>query len=235
MHKSIPMLKQVSILFVLGLSLLTSAAIGQTTYGLRLGSTFSHISQTDLIDAVTPEVSYLTGFTGAVFAEVPISSGFSFRPELAYSQKGFSLRQQTAAELFGQQLPIGVRADSRFDYLETPLLLKSRFGKAKVQGFVLAGPGLGYATGGQLRTRSTGILEVDLLNTAIDLDAINYERFELSGIAGGGVQINTRWGHLMLEARYQHGFTELYDIPMVAERVRNQGFNLGASLAIPLH
>lgn len=228
------MYKQVFGFLALGLSLLTTSSFAQTTYGVRSGATFSNISQTDVIDAVTPDIDYLAGFTGAFFAEIPIVKGLSFQPELAYSQKGFSLRQDANAELFGIELPIGVRANSRFDYLETPLLLKGIFGKEKVKGFIMAGPALGYASGGNLKTFSTGFLEIELLNTSIDLDAINYQRFEVSGIVGAGLSIAAGFGNIMLDARFQQGFTELYDIPLVAERVRNQGFAVNVGVAIPL-
>jgi hypothetical protein len=229
------MYKQVIGFLALSFLFLSTHISAQTIYGLRAGATFNTISQTDVIDAVTPDIDYLVGFSGAFFAEVPITNGLSFQPELAFSQKGFSIRQDADAELFGFDLPIGVRANSRFDYLETPLLLKGKFGNEKVKGFVMAGPALGYATGGNLRTRSTGFIEFDLLNTSIDLDAINYERFEVSGIVGAGLSIDAGFGHIILDARFQQGFTELYDIPLVAERVRNQGFGVNAGVAIPLN
>jgi hypothetical protein len=228
------MYKQVIGFLALSFLFLSTHTSAQTTFGVRAGATFNTISQTDVIDAVTPDIDYLVGFSGAFFAEVPITNGLSFQPELAFSQKGFSIRQDADAELFGFDLPIGVRANSRFDYLETPLLLKGKFGNEKVKGFVMAGPALGYATGGNLRTRSTGFIEFDLLNTSIDLDAINYERFEVSGIVGAGLSIDAGFGNIMLDARFQQGFTELYDIPFLAERVRNQGFAVNAGVAIPL-
>ena len=228
------MYKQVIGFLALSFLFLSTHTSAQTTFGVRAGATFNTISQTDVIDAVTPDIDYLVGFSGAFFAEVPITNGLSFQPELAFSQKGFSIRQDADAELFGFDLPIGVRANSRFDYLEIPLLLKGKFGNEKVKGFVMAGPALGYATGGNLRTRSTGFIEFDLLNTSIDLDAINYERFEVSGIVGAGLSIDAGFGNIMLDARFQQGFTELYDIPFLAERVRNQGFAVNAGVAIPL-
>ncbi|HKK77439.1 MAG TPA: porin family protein [Saprospiraceae bacterium] len=226
--------KQVIGFLALSFCFLTTFSFAQTGYGIRAGATFNNISQSDVIDAVTPDIDYLVGFSGAFFAEVPIAKGLSFQPELAYSQKGFSIRQDAETELFGIALPIGVRANSRFDYLETPLLLKGKFGNEKVKGFVMAGPALGYAVNGNLRTRSTGFLEIDLFDTSIDLDAINYERFEVSGIVGAGLTVDAGFGNITLDARFQQGFTELYDIPLVAERVKNQGFALNAGVAIPL-
>ena len=229
------MFKQVIGLLTLCLTLVTSTSFAQTTYGVRGGVTFNNIYQTKTLDNLTPDIDYLVGFTSAVYAEIPLVNGLSFQPELAYNQKGFSIRQDADTELFGVELPIGVRANSRFDYLETPLLLKGKFGNEKVKGFVMAGPALGYATGGNLKTTSTGILEIDLTNTSIDLDVINYERFEFSAVVGAGVSFDAGFGNITLDGRFQQGFTELYDIPLVAERVKNQGFAINAGIAIPLN
>lgn len=229
------MIKQVIGLLALCLTVVTSSSFAQTTFGVRGGATFNNIYQTETLDALTPEIDYLVGFSSAVYAEVPITNALSFQPEFGYTQKGFSIRQDADADLFGVNLPIGVRANSRFDYLEAPLLLKGKFGNETVKGFVMAGPALGYATGGNLKTTSTGILEIDLMNTSIDLDAINYERFEFSGVVGAGVSFDAGFGTITLDGRFQQGFTELYDIPLVAERVKNQGFAINAGVGIPLN
>lgn len=206
-----------------------------TTFGLRGGTTFNTISQTQLVDAVTPDFDYLIGFSGAVFAEVPIGQTFAFQPELAFSQKGFSLAQGTDIDLFGASLPVGVRANTQFNYLEAPLLMKAKFGSEQVKAFVMAGPALGYAMNGRVRTQSSGILEFQLSDNKIDLDAINYERFEFSGVVGAGVQIDAGFGNITLDGRFQQGITELYDIPLVSERVRNRGFAINAGVSIPLN
>ena len=208
---------------------------GQTTFGLRGGTTFNTVSQTQTLDAVTPDLDYLVGFSGAVYANVPISQSLSFQPELAYSQKGFSLAQGANIDLFGAPLPIGVRANTRFDYVEAPLLLKANFGSQDVKAFVMAGPSVGYALSGRVKTQASGLLEMNLTNTEINLDAINYERFELGGVVGAGVAFDTGFGTVSVDGRFQQGFTELYDIPLVSERVRNRGFAINAGISVPIN
>lgn len=219
------------LLFGLILLALATTAQAQIQLGVRGGTTINNISQTETLDAVSPDFDELVGFTAAAYLNVPIGAQFAFQPELAYTQKGFSLSQGADIELFGAPLPVGVVARSRFDYLEAPLLFQATLGDQQLQAYVQAGPALGYALGGRLKTQATGLLDIDLTNTEIDLDAINYERFEVSGIVGAGLKYRTGFGAVSLDGRYQQGFTELYDIPLVSERVRNRGFavNLGVS------
>lgn len=230
------MLKQTQGLIVAFLVLTAFQINAQsTTFGVRGGTTFNTISQTEVIGAITPDIDYLVGFSGAVYAEVPLGQTFAFQPELAFSQKGFSIAQGMDFDLFGASLPVGVRANTRFNYLEAPLLMKAKFGSEQVKGFVMAGPALGYAMNGQVRTQSSGILEFQLSDNSIDLDAINYERFEFSGVVGAGVQIDAGFGSITLDGRFQQGITELYDIPLVSERVRNRGFAINAGISIPIN
>ncbi len=221
-------------LFALGI-LTTTALQAQVAVGLRGGVNFGSVDQTDLLNELTPEFESITGLTAGIYAELPLGRQLAFRPELAFTQKGFGLSQEVGVDLFEVPLPVGVRAQSVFDYLELPLLMKVSFGEQAIKAYLTAGPSVGYALGGRLKTRSTGLLELDLINTSINLDAVNYERFELAGIVGGGLSFETGPGTIILEGRYQHGFTELYDIPLVSERIRNRGYAINVGYNIPLN
>ena len=207
----------------------------QIDIGFRSGPTFNTIYQSQSLDAVTPDLDYLIGFSGGVYADIPLSSQLSFQPELAYSQKGFSLAQGADIDLFGAPLPIGVRADTRFDYLDLPLLIKAKFGSDNFKAFVMGGPSIGYALNGRVKTRATAFLNTDITNTSIDLDAINYNRFEVAGVVGAGVEFDANFGKISLDGRFNQGFTQLYDIPLVGENVKNRGFAVNAGIAIPLN
>lgn len=202
--------------------------------GLRGGATFSNVRATEILDLAAPDFNTLTGFQATAFAEVPVVGSFAFQPELGYTRKGFQFADGMGVDLFGIDLPVGVRSNTSFDYLETALLGKVYFGEGNTRFYAVAGPAFGYATSGRVALRTTGLLELDLTSFSLDLGTIGYEQFEVSGIVGGGVAIPVGKGSVQLDARYQHGFTQLYDIPLVAESLRNQGFVLSAGYAIPL-
>lgn len=207
----------------------------QVSFGLRGGVNFANVNATDAIEALAPDFKYTTAFSVAGMAEIPITENFAFQPELAYTVKGFSLEESVNVELFNTPIPLGVRAITKFGYLEAPLLGKVKFGNETVKAYIAAGPSFGYALNGNLQTRTNSIIDIKLIDTDINLDAIDYERFEVSGVAGAGLQFQTVFGQFFVDARYQHGFTELYDIPLVEEKIKNQGFSLNAGFFIPLH
>jgi len=202
--------------------------------GFRGGVGWSKVYATDAIDAVAPDFELATVYSAAVVAELPITENFAFQPELAYAKKGFSIEESMDLELFNLPIPVGVRAISTFGYLEAPLLAKVQFGDEIVKGYFTAGPSFGYAVNGNLETRTNGFLDVKLIDTDINLDVIDYQSFEVGGVVGAGVSFQTTAGKFFVDARYQHGFTELYDIPFLEEKVKNQGFGLNAGLLIPL-
>lgn len=91
-------------------ALLVSAplAAAQTSFGLRAGLNVSTIIPDNDVDLADRGAKL--GFTGGVFAEVPLARGFSIQPEVLYSQKGVS-----------RDAP---NEDVGVDYLEVPLLAK---------------------------------------------------------------------------------------------------------------
>lgn len=206
----------------------------QIQVGVRSGVSFANVRQTEVLESITPDLHDVVGATVSGFAEYIVSPAFSLQAELGYTRKGFGLALGTDVDLFGVNLPIGADAASRFNYLELPILAKGKFGSGAVQAVVEAGPALSYATGGRLVTKSTGLLELDLTNTKIDLDALGMQRWDISAVVGGGVEFKTGFGKLFLDGRYTHGFQEIYDIPLVREKAHNRGFSVGAGVAIAL-
>lgn len=220
------------------LAVLFFATLGltaQTALGLRLGYATTSVESTQGLDLVTNQLGNLGSPEIAVFADVNISRGLSFQPELQYTSRGFALDLGTDATVAGINVPIGATARSRFHYIEAPLLLKAAFGDATTQAYFIAGPSVGYAVGGNLTTRARAIFEFDLIDTPINLGDINYQRLSVSGIAGVGAQHNLTPGiRIFGDVRYTHGFTELYDIPVLTETLSNRaiGGNIGLAFVL---
>ena len=206
----------------------------QVHIGLRGGATFNTVRATELLESAAPNFDFFVGYQTTAFAEIPVSKGFFVQPEVSFTQKGFRFAEGMDVDLFGLPLPVGVQANTVFNYLEAPMLGRINLGNEQIQAYLVAGPAFGYATGGEVRTRTTGLVELDLADIRVDLDAIGANRFEVSGIVGAGVALSVGTGKIQVDARYQHGFSQLYDIPMVTEGLRNQGFSLSAGYAIPI-
>lgn len=107
-------------------------AFAQATFGLKAGLNVATIipdNDEDLADRGAK-----LGFTGGVFAEVPVASGFSLQPEVLYTQKGVSRDEPNES--------IGV------DYLEIPVLAKVALPVSEFLDLdVYAGPALAVKLG----------------------------------------------------------------------------------------
>ncbi len=211
-----------------------TTGFAQLSLGLRGGLNFGNVYTTDALNALTPDFQYINGPSIAGVLEYGFSDNFAFQTELAYTRKGFKTNVGTDINLFNVPLPVGVTAESRFNYFEVPLLAKVKFGDEVVHGYITAGPTFGYASSGRLVTRANALIEFKVSDTNINLDAINYERFEVGGSVGAGIGFNTSFGELFADARYTHGFTELYDIPIVEEKIKNKGFALSIGFLVPM-
>lgn len=216
-------------------ALLTMTLFSQTiSVGVKTGFTSNNIAKPEFIETleVIPEFRNLETMNFGLVSEIGFSENFAIQPELNFTTKGFKIRESANINIYEMPLPLGVTAVSKFNYVEVPVLAKARFGTGKTQAYVVAGPTLGYATGGKLETRANILFEIDLYETPLDLNSIGYERFEVGGTVGGGVAFDTGGGQLFVDARYSHGFTEVYDIPIVRERVQNKSFGINAGYMI---
>ena len=185
------------------------------------------------METINPDIRSIVGASTAAVAEYAFGDNFALQTELGYIRKGFGLKLGTDVELFGVSLPVGVLAESRFDYLEMPLLAKGKFGSDNVKFYGYAGPAISYATGARLVTRSTGLIELDLTNTKLDLDALGFERWDISAMGGAGVEFNAGFGKIFVDGRYTYGFSQLYDIPLLRDRVENRGLTVSAGIVMP--
>jgi hypothetical protein len=203
----------------------------QVSVGIKAGVNFADADLTGLIPALTPSTDIFSGYTIGVIAEIPLGAEFSFRPELNYIQKGFSASQSINTEFLGMNIPLGIKANTRLNYIEMPLLLKYRYGNEKAGVYAIAGPGLGYATNGFAQPIITSIIDIKLPQVDIDFSSDTYNRLELSGNIGLGAEIAVGNGKFFTDLRYNKGFTNMLNDPIVDIRAKNQAFNFSAGFA----
>ena len=229
-------MKNVLLLAVLFLALISGTHAQSTLHvGVRSGLQMSTIKQSDLLSELTPKAAYNYGNTTAAFAELDFGSNFSVQAELGYAARGFRYDLQEDVKIGDFEIPLGGRADFRFNTLEVPVLFKAKSGQDAVRFYAQVGPYVAYNLNSKLTARTTGIINIKLFETNIDLDAINYNRMEVGALAGAGMEINTSFGRIFLDGRYQYGFTANADIPVVQETFRSRGISIQAGFGIPLN
>ena len=214
---------------------LTTIQAQEISFGLKGGVNLANVNATQAIDQLTPDFKDITTLTFGGVAELGINENFAIQSELLYTQKGFGIRQGVDVNLFNIPLPLGVTAETRFNYLEMPLLAKVKFGQREVKGFLMAGPTFGYATSGKLVTKANVLIDFTLTNTPINLDAINFERFELVVLSEVDLVMTPHLVNFLLKPGTITVFTQLYDIPLVDETLRNRNISIGAGVMIPIN
>lgn len=211
------------VLTIAALLLSATYSFAQVSVGAKAGVYTSFIDVTDAAEGLTQNVEGLTTATFGIVSEIGLGENFAFQPELLYTTKGFSVSEGLNINLGGFPIPAGVTANTKINYLELPLLAKYKFGSEGLRFNITAGPVVSYAMNAHLDTRANLLLDINPIKTNIDLDALNYERLEVSASIGAGMEYDTGGGALFADARYVHGFSDLYNAPVVDLNLKNRG------------
>ncbi len=209
----------------------------QVSIGTRGGVTLGTVTRPEFIKGFTNSASYITSGNGGVFAEIAFGQHFSLRPEVAYLQKGLSTNAGTSLTIASMDLPVGAQIDLRVSQIQVPVLAQYTFGQGPLKGYILAGPAVAVAVNAQLVTRPELLLTFRPIRTNVDLDLLRYNKFEASGMVGGGMSIALGGSgtKLMLEGRYEHGFTRVVDVPLVRVNTFNQNISFLAGISVPIN
>ena len=212
---------------------LCSVSFAQVQVGFRGGVNVGTVSTPAYVGGVSSLIKPSVGPTGAVFLDIPLSSTFSFRPEVAYIQKGFKVSEGIDFNLGGFNIPIGASAAYQTQDIEVPLLLKFNIMDGPVQPYLIAGPAVSYAADGRIRTRATAIFTT----RPMDID-LNYggtlNRWDISGVVGAGLAFEAGAGKVFGEVRYEQGFSRQIQVPVVNVNVRNQGLAVSLGYSFPI-
>lgn len=205
----------------------------QIQVGVRGGANWAFASKPDFLGSLTPTLHPSPGPTGAIFLDIPLNERVSFRPEIAYVQKGFVVKEGMDLNLGGFTLPLGARIAYQSQNLEIPLLFKVNMTDGPVQPYLIAGPAVGYAMDGRVRTRATALISTK----PIDVD-VNYgdmlNRWDISAVGGLGVSMDAGVGKLFVEGRYTHGFSRQVQVPVVNINARNRGVAVSVGYSFPI-
>lgn len=148
-------------------------------------------------DNVDASEESITGLTAGLFLEFGSNGALSFQAELLYSEQGADL--DSDLQTLSQEVEL--------DYLQAPLLGKYRF--LKIFN-VHAGPQFGFLTN-------------DVDSDDIEIET---EDFDISGVAGVGVEI----GKLRADLRYHFGFTDAVQIDNTEATNQYYSVTLGYNL-----
>ena len=225
-----------STLLILLLALVSTALFAQAEISVRAGFGSTNLRTDSELDLVSDQFDAAGTTSFGVYAEYPVSDVFALRAGLETNRRGTSVALTDDVAVFGINLPLGANAKTRFNYIDVPLQVKATLPtNSAVQPYAFAGASLGYATGGRITTTARAIVEFNVLNTKVDLDAINYERFHVA--ATGGVGLKFAFSDAVgafVEGRFEQSLTQPYDVPIATAKTGFKNVNFGAGVTFAL-
>lgn len=208
-------------------------SFAQVQIGVRGGANWGFASKPEYLGSLTPNFHSSVGPTGALFLDIPLSERVSFRPEVAYVQKGVAIKQGFDINVGGFTLPIGATIAYQSQHIEVPLLFKVNLTDGVVQPYLIAGPAVSYAFDGRIRTRASALVTT----RPYDVD-VNYgdmlSRWDVGAVGGLGLSMDAGTGKFFIEGRYTQGFTRQVQVPVVNVNVRNRGVALSLGYSFPI-
>ena len=207
---------------------IASFTFAQNNFGFRAGLQYADVSVPTIQSSLNINPKTINRFEIAAFYEYNFNDNFSIRPELSYNKKGFSVNEGIDFEVANLPLPIGVEAITEIQYIQMPVFGKYAFGTGTARAYIMAGPSIGYAMDARLKTRVNSIIDFNISNSDINLNNDTYDRIDLAGVAGAGVELMMNNGSLFVEGRYTHSFSDLLQDPIIDLKLRNKSFGLSA-------
>lgn len=204
----------------------------QIEVDLKLGVHSSNVTNAPELLEVHP----LVNLNSAINLSYALDDKFSLVSGVEFKRKGFQINETTNMELLGLSVPLGAKVSTEVKYIEVPLMLKYNLSIAKgITPYFSAGPSLAYATKGNLRTKATALIDINVSNTEMNLASSDYNRTQVVGNALVGVKLpyNDK-GHWLLEAGYSSSFKSLVSENfMIGSDIKHKAwsFNIGYGLS----
>jgi hypothetical protein len=164
--------------------------------GVMAGVNLASISGEDISG-----IDNRTGFLAGVFLTFHVTNTFAIQPEAIYSQKGASDNSDP-----------DFKATFKMDYVDFPVLLRFDIPVAgPIRPFFVAGPAFGVQVKCAIAAEGSGVsasADCDLVDESSEIQ-FRKKSFDLSGVAGAGLDFKLGGTTLMVGARYEHGLTDV--------------------------
>lgn len=177
----------------------STISLGQVRIGPKVGMTLSKQSFDSDYQILK------AGSEFGAMGNVPLTTQLYLQAELLITTKGY--KEKFGDEVFDQLTT---------KYLQLPVLLQYRFGYKKIEYYGIAGVYAARWTSGKYRSRvepQTKIIEEDYsFTSSYNAEGFRDRRQEFGAIAGLGLIYPLSINHLILDIRYNYGFTDINDL-----------------------
>lgn len=204
--------------------LLNNGVFAQNSIGLRGGYSISTLKNYPLeLGNLEVEEGLTYGNFNAILFEIGITPLLAIQPEINYLEKGGVIRSKGNNDF---------KFSLKVNYLEAPVLAKFRLGSGPLKGYVITGPSVGYAIDGKSKVITGEVSEAERIrfDNSFGADGRKDNRFDISGVVGGGVQYKLGPGSIVLDARATYDFNDFNNFhgeaPIDHKKTRWEGLSL---------
>lgn len=232
------------ILFLIVFAFATQLSAQMTGIGIRPALTLSKYKLAKDYNDIY-DVNLRPGASFAVFAEFNLGNRITFQPEIAFTQRGGNIKNESNVYWDGAEFGynrrdakvVGLRQRESLNYLDIPLMVEKNFGGGNFGAYIAAGPALSFALG-----NGKGLEELTVTYTTEDGVAAmltdrneytiemgngrndDYRAYDFSLNLGTGLIYILETGELSFDVRYTHGMRNV-DVG----GIKNRNFQFGLS------
>jgi hypothetical protein len=229
MKTNIVIRKMSWLLFVL-ITIMANSMEAQNKIGVSgmAGSSNIDFNGLGLLDLLDPYIKSIPQYSVGMVYERELNHQWSMVTGARYDSRGFTIREDLTIALFGLDVPVGARVNTRLDYLEVPLAIQYNIKSGGVSPYLKAGVSAGYALSGKIQPKVDAIISWNLPAVQINLNNDIYNRFDVSALASAGISIPTNdIGSLQLEVSYRHSLNDMFLDNITDIRIKSNGISAG--------
>ena len=194
----------------------------------QVGTSNIEVNGLFLLDILDPYIKSIPQYSVGFDYERELNRNFSLVTGAKYASRGFRMQEDLNIEVFGLDLPVGAKVDTRIDYVEVPVAFKYTLTDQGVSPYVKAGAIAGYGVNGKIQPNIHALIDWNLPSININLNSDLYNRFDLSGLVGAGVTIPTNdIGAINFEVNYRHTLNDMFQDQITDIRIKSHGFTAG--------
>ncbi len=199
-------------------SLLFSATLAADS-GIKAGMDLTkfNLSKKGVYSGLTNEkTDNLKRLRFGVFHNFGITESVGVQVEAYYVQKG--------SEIKGINDDKSITSNTKLSYIELPVLLKLTIPSSTVRFHLLGGGYAAYRLTGKMytTTKVNGKKVGSQVETKVKDD---FKKFDFGITVGAGVSVDLNAASLILEARYNHGLANIYDVKNSNVKIKNRAFS----------
>lgn len=199
-----------------GLAIAAVAQVGEPRRTLAVGVNGGVVMNTISFEPTIKQVQHVAptfGLTLRMTSEKYFKTLCALQIELNYARLGWK------EDIYsGKDEPLPDTYSRDLDYIQLPFLARLGWGHEQrgVQGYVMAGPQLGYCFSESSKRSAEWTTDAsgnpDRPNGMYaQYDMAIDKKFDYGITAGAGVELNTRLGHFMIDGRYYYGLSDIFN------------------------